>query len=636
MSEKISVIIPVYGVEKAIRKCITSVINQTYTNLEIIIVDDGSPDNCGKIADSFAKMDDRITVIHQENKGLCGARNTGLEAATGEYLSFIDSDDYILPDMFEYLYDNLKKYQADITACRYLRVRKKKRTTVATDGEVKIFNTDEAIRNIVTKFELRTVFWNKLFKKEIFSTVRFPEGRVFEGTNMMHKVIEQAKKVVLLPEAKYYYVDTDTSIINTKSVKNSCDYVLGFIKRYNELSEKYPDLKLTMLKQVVKNSIVLLEKLCEFKNKELAEFDDRFEQIYNFLIDNIELIKSIPSVNIGTLFKLYSYKKVRKARLRLIRALKKTVKKFRKIRRKIRKLKKPVKKQDKIAISISDLTCDDKEIFKKIHEKELYILDEFVRICTKHNLKYFLYGGTLLGAVRHKGFIPWDDDIDIVMPREDYDKFAEIVHGELGEEFFYQNNMIEPDFNLLFSKIRLNNTYVREEKFDGKNMHQGIFIDILPLDLFPKKSRIAESLLLEKFFVLNCACQIGRCSSKNLLSKLLFRAYMLLPNRILQKKRDKFIRSVCKDDKTEFICSFGSHYRPIKRRVLLKEWFEDTGLKMEFEGRMYSVPKGWEEYLVHLYGPNYMELPPENERVNHFDFYAVKFEEEQKELVTKN
>ena len=100
--------------------------------------------------------------------------------------------------------------------------------------------------------------------------------------------------------------------------------------------------------------------------------------------------------------------------------------------------------------------------------------------------------------------------------------------------------------------------------------------------------------------------------------------YKLLPNRVLQRKRDNFIRNICKNKKTQLVCSFGSHYRPIKKRILRREWFEDDGLEMEVEGKKYSVPKGWKEYLIHLFGPNYMKLPKEENRINHFNFYDVK------------
>ncbi|MCL2354597.1 MAG: glycosyltransferase, partial [Oscillospiraceae bacterium] len=164
--EKISIIVPAYKVEPFIRKCIRSVLNQTHKNIEVILVDDESPDNSGKICDAFAAEDSRIKVIHQKNRGLCGARNAGLDVATGDYIGFVDSDDWVDPDMFEYLLKNLKSYEADISACRYYRVWSNNKIAPRTDGKTYIYNKEEAIAEIVNNYTLRTWFWNKLFKKE--------------------------------------------------------------------------------------------------------------------------------------------------------------------------------------------------------------------------------------------------------------------------------------------------------------------------------------------------------------------------------------------------------------------------------------------------------------------------------------
>lgn len=636
MEEKISIIVPIYNVEVFFRRCINSLLKQTYKNLEIILIDDESPDNCGKIADAYAKMDDRIKVIHQKNAGVCAARNVGLEIATGDYIGFVDPDDWVTPDMFEYLYTNAKKYDSAITCCRYYRVIPKKKIYSNSDGKLYIYNTEEAITELVSRFTIRSIFWNKLFKKEIFDKLRFPEGMIYEGTYLVHKLFELTDKIIFLPDAKYYYYKYNESYVNTVTVKNQCDFVYAHLSRYNDLYEKFPKIKKVLLENVVKNALKLVNVCSERKN-EIKENEEYLKTISNFIKENYKDISMLEKVNKITMKKLdylvtLSNKDLRTAHLLKVigdkyKKHQKNVNNKRKVKKRKRNAKNNIQKKTKFCVVMNQLTKEDKEILKKLHNAEIQILDEFVRICKKHNLKYFLYGGTLLGAVRHKGFIPWDDDIDIIMPREDYDKFGEIAQEELREKYFYQTNMIDKNYNLLFAKIRLNNTYVREEKFDGVDMHQGIFIDILPLDLFPKKSSLKQKILLEKFNVLNCACQTGKCLSDFILSRLLYRWYMLFPNRHLQKKRNKFIKKVgkVKDKNTELVCSFGSHYRPIKKRVLLKEWFEDVGLEMEFEGKMYSVPKGWNEYLIHLFGLDYMEIPPEEKRKSHFNFYDVNF-----------
>lgn len=633
MNEKISIIIPVYNVELYIRKCIKSILNQTYTNIEVILIDDGSPDNCGKICDAFAREDNRIKVIHQKNAGVCAARNAGLKIATGDYIGFVDPDDWVAPDMYEYLLNNLKKYDSDISCCRYYRVIPKERIYSFTDGNTYVYNRKEAIEELVNYFTIRAVFWNKLFKKEMFENIEFPVGMIYEGTYLVHKVFEKADKIVFLPDPKYYYYKYEQSYVNTITVKYQCDYIYAHISRYNDLNEKYPNLKEKMMENIIEQSINLVE-LCYKKKREIKANKEKIREIGNFIIDNYDYISNMKITNRITMKKLKYLTNLSTLDLYMAHYFKKVSIAFKKARICLRNFKNNLKRKSnkkrrtKFAVNIDDLSNEDKETFKKLHNEEIKILDEFVRICKKFNLKYFLYGGTLLGAVRHKGFIPWDDDVDIVMPREDYDKFAEIAQKELGKEFFYQTNKTDAEFNLLFAKIRLNNTYVREEKFDKKKMHKGIYIDILPLDLFPELTSFRQKIMLEKFNVLNCACQTGRCLSRHLLSKILYKWYVLFPNKHLQKKRDKFIKKACNDLNTKYVCSFGSHYRPLRKRILKREWFEDVGIEMEFEGKMYSVPKGWKEYLVHLFGTNYMEWPPVEKRINHFNFYEVKFEEE--------
>ena len=164
MEPLISIIIPVWKVDRFLEKCLDSVINQTYRNLQIILVDDGSPDASGEICDLYAKKDQRIEVIHQKNAGVCVARNEAMKKVRGEYIGFVDPDDWISPDMFEYLYNGIVKYNTQMSVCRYYRVTDGKDTYSNCDGEDCKFTRQQAIEDLVNRFIIRNVFWNKLLK----------------------------------------------------------------------------------------------------------------------------------------------------------------------------------------------------------------------------------------------------------------------------------------------------------------------------------------------------------------------------------------------------------------------------------------------------------------------------------------
>ena len=229
----ISVIVPVYNVEKYLRRCIDSIINQTYTNLEIILVDDGSPDNCGKICDEYADKDSRIKVIHQQNGGLSAARNAGLDIATGDYIGFVDSDDYIAPEMYEKLYEALVQSDADVSICNFQRV----------DEEGNRLKTREKINNdIFTNYQALTelqgnkglcfiIVCNKLFNKALFNEVRFPLGKKCEDNYIAHKLIYNSKRAVCIDDILYYYLQRETSIMSNITLEFCFDEIKGFMQR---------------------------------------------------------------------------------------------------------------------------------------------------------------------------------------------------------------------------------------------------------------------------------------------------------------------------------------------------------------------------------------------------------------------
>lgn len=244
---KISVVVPVYNVEQYLEKCVDSLINQTYKNLEIVLVDDGSKDTSGQICDNLKNSNSNIIVIHKENGGLSSARNKGIEVSTGELLCFVDSDDYIEYDMIELLYQNLIKYGADISACSYIMVYPNKDVIISNGNDVKVYNKQEALKNSLLVNDIGVICCNKLFKRELFNDVTFPVGQAFEDINTMYKLLNNSNVVVYDPTPKYYYIQRDNSI-NGQSFKTKkfnekvYDLYKASMEVYDFVSKNYPEI----------------------------------------------------------------------------------------------------------------------------------------------------------------------------------------------------------------------------------------------------------------------------------------------------------------------------------------------------------------------------------------------------------
>jgi glycosyltransferase involved in cell wall biosynthesis len=242
MEYMVSLIIPIYKVEKYLKRCVDSIINQTYTNLEIILVDDGSPDNCGNICDEYAGSDSRIRVIHKPNGGLSDARNAGLDIATGEYVGFIDSDDFIHPEMFEDLYRRSRKYDADIAQCSFRRVTGDEMVESTDADNEKVISTLEALDYIYTPFCVDyIVAWNKLYKKELFDNLRFPKSKIHEDEFTTYKLFYRSNKIVICDKKYYYYFQSPNSIIRSNFNVKKLDYAEAIEERIAFFKEKGMD-----------------------------------------------------------------------------------------------------------------------------------------------------------------------------------------------------------------------------------------------------------------------------------------------------------------------------------------------------------------------------------------------------------
>lgn len=241
----ISVIIPVYNVKKYLSECLDSVVNQTYKNLQIILVDDGSTDFSGKICDEYANNDNRIIVVHQKNAGAGAAKNTGLELIDGDYFSIIDSDDYIELDMYEKMVNSLEKYNADIVQCLFRNVY----VNDSFDRKYKIKGNYPKVltpKNFLKEYLYDwkyAIFANKVFKSSLLKDIRFPVGRKIDDEFFTYKLVCNAKKVVNIDNILYNYRMRKTSVMNENDTDRLIyDRIDCFVERYDYIRKKYPSL----------------------------------------------------------------------------------------------------------------------------------------------------------------------------------------------------------------------------------------------------------------------------------------------------------------------------------------------------------------------------------------------------------
>lgn len=232
---KISVIVPVYKVEPYLRRCVDSILAQTFTDFELILVDDGSPDGCPAICDEYAKMDNRVRVIHKVNGGLSDARNAGLDAAVGEFISFVDSDDFVSNEYLQKMFDIAERTNSDLVACGVINVWSDREEKWPELKNNLILSKSELIKNYSPKNKhlLMPTACEKLYRRKIFDSLRFTVGIIFEDFDIQLKIIEQSETIVIINEHLYYYVrERDESILNSSYSKRMWEMITIQYNRY--------------------------------------------------------------------------------------------------------------------------------------------------------------------------------------------------------------------------------------------------------------------------------------------------------------------------------------------------------------------------------------------------------------------
>lgn len=296
MNDLISVIVPVYNVNKYIRKCVDSIIEQTYTNLEIILVDDGSTDGAEIICDEYSKNDKRIKVIHKPNGGLSEARNVGIDIANGKYISFIDSDDYVENNYIELLYKSIKKNDADISVSSYMQVYNDGKKIDKSTGRVACLDSETSLYKMLYNDEIGISAWAKLYKIELFKQIRYPKGKLFEDVSTTYKLFDIAEKISVCSEPTYNYMIRNNSITNKNFEPQKMDLIELTQMMCEDIKSKYPKLENACDRRLMYAHLAMLSEIANSKNKFLKEQ----KKIMKYINENrskVLKIKELPELD---------------------------------------------------------------------------------------------------------------------------------------------------------------------------------------------------------------------------------------------------------------------------------------------------------------------------------------------------
>ena len=275
----VSVIVPVYKVEKYIETCLNSLINQTYANWEAILVDDGSPDHSGEICDEFSTRDGRFKIFHKENGGSSSARNHGITKASGDFIFYLDSDDFLHVETLKHLTDLACKFNADIVQCGFVRGNETSFPPALPAESIAIYDN----KTIFTDFAAKIIPWGKLYRKSIFDDIRFPVGFINEDDFTIWKFYYNAKKIVVTNQKLYYYTINPKSIMASQKRKPNLNYFNAYKERIEFFENKGENDLVSVSRIQWMKSLVMMtsnKNLSEIQYREIRQvFKDNFQRL---------------------------------------------------------------------------------------------------------------------------------------------------------------------------------------------------------------------------------------------------------------------------------------------------------------------------------------------------------------------
>ena len=574
---KLSIIVPVYNVEKYLPKCLESLIKQTLKDIEIICVNDGSMDNSLAILKEFASKDSRIKIIDNQHQGVAKTRNTGIEQSTGEYIGFVDSDDYIDIDFFEKLYNSATKSNSDIAIASILKHKNffniynakytKEETAITIQDKIKLCED---------KKHFFFYAWNKIYHSGFIkeNNIKFSEGQIYEDVMFAIKALYYSNKIISVYGTKYHYIEHENSL--TKYKDKTGEKEQDLIKAYSELQE-----------------------FCNSKNIEIPERLNYYtKENFGFILNLYKgkYQSKIQLFNIFTIATISNYSETRN--LITILGFKIKIAK-REIAKERQENVFYQYKKDKIDIT---KVPPAQGLLRDIQLANLALLKELAYVCKKNNFKYILDAGTLLGAIRHTRFIPWDDDIDILMFREDYEKIVSAFKNTTRNSDIYAEYHRDKDTNSqYFIKIKH-----KKCPFLG--------VDIFPLDSYGKHLSLKEQLIET-----NKICKILKHLKKEIDPNISNKETKTILTKTMKEK----ILLSSTNENGDFVYGVDFVHK-------LKNWFLDRDIvlplrKIQFEDSKYTTVNKPKEFLKNIYG-DYMKYPKKM-KILHYSYKNLASEQ---------
>lgn len=563
--------------EKYLPKCLESLIKQTLKDIEIICVNDGSMDNSLAILKEFASKDSRIRIIDNQHQGVAKTRNTGIEQSTGEYIGFVDSDDYIDIDFFEKLYNSATKSNSDIAIASILKHKNffniynakytKEETAITIQDKIKLCED---------KKHFFFYAWNKIYHSGFIkeNNIKFSEGQIYEDVMFAIKALYYSNKIISVYGTKYHYIEHENSLTKYKDKTGEKEHDL--IKAYSELQE-----------------------FCNSKNIEIPERLNYYtKENFGFILNlyKWKYQSKIQLFNIFTIATISNYSETRN----LITILGFKIK--------IAKREIAKERQENVFYQYKKNKIDITKVppaqglLRDIQLANLALLKELAYVCEKNNFKYILDAGTLLGAVRHSRFIPWDDDIDILMFREDYEKIVSAFKNTTRDSDIYAEYHRDKDTNSqYFIKIKH-----KKCPFLG--------VDIFPLDSYGKHLSLKEQLIAT-----NKICKILKHLKKEIDPNISNKE----TKTILTKTMKENILLSSANENGDFVYGVDFAHK-------LKNWFLDRDIvlplrKIQFEDSAYTTVNKPKEFLKNIYG-DYMKYPKKM-KILHYSYKNLTSEQ---------